>query len=105
MKWLAENYMVVVFLLTTVLAVIKAILLKLGKKKAAEALGEAKNMLHQTFGNVEVLKIKWKENGMEEKYGKVGEIFAKINKEVELEEVLKTAYEQWLKEKDTKEIK
>ena len=42
---------------------------------------------------------------MEEKYGKVGEIFAKINKEVELEEVLKTAYEQWLKEKDTKEIK
>ena len=99
MKWLAENYMVIVFLITTLLAVIKAVLLLLGKKKAAEALQKVKDMLHQTFGNVEVLKVKWKESGMEEKYGKIGEIFGKINEEAELEDILKTAYGEWAKKK------
>lgn len=102
MKWLAENYMVVVFLATTLLAVVKAILLAAGKRKAAEALGKAKEMIHQTFGNVEVLKVKWKESGCEEKYGHIGEIFGKINEEAELGEVLKTAYEEWARSRGIK---
>ena len=104
MKWLAENYMIVVFLLTTILAVIKAILLMMGKKKAAEALDKVKDMLHQTFGNVEKLKIKWKESGAEEKYGHIGTIFTAINKGEKVDKVLKVAYEEWLKEQETKEI-
>jgi len=95
MKWLIENYMVIVFLLTTLLAVVKAILLAMGKKKAAEALEKVKEMLHQTFGNVEALKVKWEESGMEKKYGKIGKIFATINEENKIEDVMRVAYTEW----------
>jgi Ni,Fe-hydrogenase I large subunit len=100
MEWLMENWAAVIFLATTILAVVKTILLLLGKKKAAKAIEEFKKILHQTFGNVEKLKAKWKESGAEDKYGHIGEIFAAINKEESIDKVLETAYNQWLKEQD-----
>lgn len=105
MEWIGENCMAIVFLITTILAVIKAILLLLGKKKAALAVGEIKKILHQTFGNVELLKKQWKDAGLEEKYGHIGEIFGKINKEAALGEIMEVAYKQWMAEQDTKTIK
>jgi len=96
MNWLSENYMVVVFLVTTVISLITAILKALGKKKAAQGLEEVKKILHQTFGNVEELKKKWKKAGMEERFGHIGEIFAAINEKNKLDDVLKIAYEQRL---------
>jgi len=95
MQWILDNYMAIIFLLTTLLSVIIAILKHFGKKKTADALGKIKDILHQTFGNVEALKVQWKKSGMEAKYGKIGEIFASINEEAKLEDVLKIAYNQW----------
>jgi len=100
MKWLTENYMVVVFLVTTLISVITALLKHMGKKNAAEALEKVKDMLHQTFGNVEALKVQWKKSGMEDKYGHIGEIFASINSEAQLEDILKVAYTEWQKERE-----
>lgn len=106
MDWVMENWPTIVFLATTLLSAFIALLKHLGKKKTAGALDEIKDILHQTFGNVEQLKEKWKESGAEEKYGHIGEIFAKINKEEDMGEILKTAYEQWKKEqKEKKENK
>lgn len=100
MTWLTENYAVIVFLLTTLLSAIIALLKHFGKRKTAQALEKVKEMLHQTFGNVEALKVKWKKSGMEEKYGHIGEIFARINEEASAEEILKTAYAEWQKERE-----
>ena len=104
-EWLNQNYLALIFIVTTLLAIVKAILSALGKKKAADAVEELKKILHQTFGNVEALKTKWAESGAEAKFGHIGQIFAEINKEKGLDTVLKTAYDQYLEEKKKKEEK
>jgi len=102
MNWIAENYMAMIFLVTTAMSLIIAVLNHIGKKKTAAKVQAFKDILHQTFGNVESLKVKWKESGLEDKYGRIGSIFAEINKQSDIAEVLRKAYEEWAKQQGIK---
>lgn len=97
MKWLCENPAALVFLATTLLSVLVAILKTLGKANAAAALEKVQKILEQTFSNVEDIKRAWKESGCQAKFGHIGTIFGKLNEIADpaLAADIQQTYEEW----------